>query len=106
MFCPLIRDKCKMSECVMWLEDGDEGYCLLVEGLVEYLDRSSVGSPPTNLEEVSSMLESFESEDPKKLAEEVLEFINQDAERYEIPPRRYKRVHHTGHTCIFAEEIW
>ena len=92
MLCPLIKDECKTSQCVMWVtsqeyEKGNgEGFCLLVKGLTQYLDQFRVDLTSEDQEKLKSMMRFIEEGDPKELAEEVLEFIKQEVEKYQLSP--------------------
>lgn len=86
-FCPLIKEECRSSECILWHDSNEE--CLLVEGLYAYLLVADEKIwPDTELEEEereSNVPEEITKAAPEDLASELVSFVKSSFPEEEAP---------------------
>ncbi|MGD0573475.1 MAG: hypothetical protein ABSB11_10735 [Sedimentisphaerales bacterium] len=68
-FCPLIKDECKNSKCVLW-----EGEKCLIIPFLKYFDDSGRVSTHTDMQEETEIPEEIRISTPEKLAEDLIKF--------------------------------
>jgi len=79
----------------MWVSQenkNSEGYCLVVEGLKEYIRQFEIELSPEDQNNLENTNKFVDESDPEELANEVLSFIKKEGEKYNFSTGDLKRL--------------
>ena len=97
MFCPLIKDECKKSECVMW----NDGKCILIEAIKEIAYGYASPEEPHDIQPKIDTKPKIDLNklSPEEIASMVLNFFKE-----KLPNRSPKQASSTEVISMFLEE--